>query len=179
MTTQATLSDTATLRQRAEKRLQDGALTEGYGADREKVLELLNTALATELVCTLRYKRHHHMAAGLRAEPAAAEFLEHALQEQEHADSLATRIVQLGGEPDFSPAGLEERSHAEYGDAKSLDDMLRENLVAERLAIESYGEMIRFIGDGDPTTRRLLEDILAVEEEHADDLAGLREGEAC
>ena len=175
MTARSTLSDTATLRRRAESHLEDGALTAGYRADRDRVVELLNTALATELVCVLRYKRHHFLAAGLQAEPAAAEFLEHAREEQDHADRLAARIVQLGGEPDFSPRGLQDRSHAEYGTADTLEGMLRENLVAERLAIESYGEMIRFVGEDDPTTRRLLEDLLAVEEEHADDLAGLRE----
>jgi len=176
MTPSATLSDTSTLRRNAARHLEQGALTEGYRADRERVLELLNTALATELVCVLRYQRHHFMAQGLRAEPAAVEFLEHARQEREHASRLATRIVQLGGEPDFSPHGLAERSHAEYGSARTLSEMLREDLVAERLAIDAYREMIRFVGDDDPTTRRMLEDSLAVEEEHADDLAGLRAG---
>jgi len=167
------LSDVKTLRAHARKNIERGAVTEGYQADRERVLELLDTALATELVCVLRYKRHYFMASGLHSEAVAAEFLEHATQEQQHADQLAQRIVQLGGEPDFSPEGLAARSHAEYGGASKLKDMLREDLIAERIAIESYGEMIRFIGGDDPTTRRLLEDILSVEEEHADDLAGL------
>jgi len=171
------LSDVQTLRQRARQHIERGAVTEGYQADRDTVLELLNTALATELVCVLRYRRHHFMASGLHAEAAAREFLEHAEEEQEHADRLAARIVQLGGEPDFAPKGLTKRSHSEYGDATALREMLREDLIAERIAIESYGEMIRYVGDRDPTTRRLLEDILAVEEEHADDLSGLMEKE--
>ncbi len=150
-----------------------GAVTSSYEADREKVLEMLNGALATELVCTLRYRRHHAMAEGLRSRPAAAEFLTHAQQELDHAQTLAHRIVQLGGEPDYSPAGLAERSHADYVAGDSLEEMIRSNLEAERLAVDSYRAMIREIGDGDPTTRRLLEDILAVEEEHADDMAGL------
>lgn len=167
------LSDVRTLREKARQNLERGAITDGYGADLEAVLRLLDEALATELVCVLRYKRHHFVAKGLRAEVAAAEFLEHAAQEQEHADRIAARIVQLGGEPDFAPERLASRSHSEYTQGKSLRSMLEDNLVAERIAIESYGEMIRFIGQGDPTTRRLLESILATEEEHADDLASL------
>lgn len=167
------LSDVKTLRERARRHMERGAVTEGYGADRETVLRLLNEALATEIVCVLRYRRHHFLAEGLHASTAAAEFLEHANEEQQHADRLAARIVQLGGEPDFAPEGLKSRSHSEYHAGTDLEDMLREDLVAERIAIESYAEMIRFIGDGDSTTRRMLEDILAVEEEHADDLAGL------
>jgi bacterioferritin len=169
-------TDIRAIRERAREHMERGAVIEGYRADREAVVKLLNDALATELVCVLRYKRHYFTASGLRAEPAAAEFLEHARQEQEHADSLATRIVQLGGEPDFNPEGLAGRSHSEYVEGGNLREMLRENLVAERIAIESYGEMVRFLGDDDPTTRRLLEDILAVEEEHANDLSGLLVG---
>ena len=136
---------------------------------------MLNEALATELVCTLRYKRHYFMARGIHAEAVAAEFLEHATQEQQHADEIAQRIVQLQGEPDFSPDGLTARSHAEYVEGTSLSDMIRQNLIAERIAIDSYRQMIAFIGEKDPTTRRLLESILEVEEEHADDLVGLLE----
>lgn len=171
------LSDAKTLRKRARHGLEHGAVTEAYRADRGAVIEMLNTALATELVCTLRYRRHFYMATGLHAEVVAQEFLEHANEELTHADRIAARIVQLGGEPDFSPDALGSRSHAEYGEATSLDAMLRDNLIAERVAIDSYGEMVRHIGDDDPTTRRMLEDILAVEEEHADDLAGLLERE--
>jgi bacterioferritin len=165
--------DVRELRERARRNIECGAVTANYGADLLKVLELLDGALATEIVCMLRYKRHYFMAQGLRAETAAAEFLEHAQQEQAHADEIAQRIVQLGGEPDFAPATLTERSHAEYVEGASLKDMIQENLIAERIAIESYGAMVRFIGDGDPTTRTMLERILATEEEHADDLASL------
>ena len=165
------LTDVKTLRERARKHIEQGAVTPGYRADRETVLKLLNEALATEIVCVLRYRRHHFMAEGLAAEPVAQEFLVHANEEQQHADQLAGRIVQLGGEPNFSPEGLTSRSHAEYVEGETLLDMIREDLVAERIAIDSYGEMIQYIGDKDPTTRRMLEDILAMEEEHADDLA--------
>lgn len=167
------LTDIKTLRERARRHIEDGAVTPGYGAEREVVVRLLNEALATEIVCVPRYKRHYFMATGLSAAAAAAEFLEHANEEQVHADQLAARIVQLGGAPDFSPEGLMTRSHAEYVEGESLEQMIREDLVAERIAIDSYGEMIRYVGDGDPTTRRLLEEILAMEERHADDLAGL------
>jgi len=167
------LSDVKKLRERARKHMERGALTEGYGADRDTVIEILNTALATELVCVLRYKRHYFLASGIHAEPVASEFLEHAREEQEHADRIAARIVQLGGQPNFAPEGLASRSHSEFGSAEELDEMIREDLVAERIAIDSYGEMVRYLGDGDPTTRRMLEEILAVEEEHADDMAGL------
>lgn len=167
------LSDVHTLRERARQNIEQGAVTEGYQADRTAVIDLLNTALATEIVCALRYRRHYYVASGLNAEAVADEFLEHANQEAEHADRLAARIVQLGGEPDFNPGTLASRSHAEYTESTELKQMVRENLVAERIAIESYSEMVRFIGVSDPTTRRMLEDILAVEEEHADDLAGL------
>lgn len=167
------LTDIKTLRKRARQKIEDGAVTEGYAADPNVIIELLNNALATEIVCTLRYKRHYFMASGLKAQAAAAEFKEHAEEEQHHADMIAERITQLGGEPDFSPAGLQSRAHAEYVEGESLTDMLKEDLIAERIAIDSYGELIRFIGDDDPTTRRMLEDILATEEEHADDLSGL------
>ena len=167
------LTDVKTLRARARKHIEQGAVTEGYKADRNTVIRLLNEALATEIVCVLRYKRHFFMASGLHADPVAAEFLQHANEEQAHADELATRIVQLGGEPNFSPEGLVSRSHAEYVEGESLLDMIKEDLVAERIAIDSYGEMIRYLGSDDPTTRRMLEGILAMEEEHADDLASL------
>jgi bacterioferritin len=167
------LTDVATLRERARQHMQTGAVTANYGADPKVVVEVLNAALATEIVCVLRYKRHHYMASGLSAQPVAAEFLQHANEEQGHADLIAARIVQLGGEPNFSPEGLVDRSHSEYAPGKDLIDMIEEDLVAERVAIDSYGDMIRYVGDSDPTTRRMLEDILAVEEEHADDLANL------
>ena len=167
------LTDIQTIRDRARAHMEDGAVTQGYGADRDKVLEVLNEALATEIVCTLRYKRHYYMAEGLNAEAAEAEFLEHATQEQQHADQIAARIVQLGGAPNFSPEGLASRSHAEYVEGESLEEMIREDLVAERIAIDTYREIITWLGSGDSTTRRMLEEILAVEEEHADDLVGL------
>ncbi|HQT30589.1 MAG TPA: ferritin-like domain-containing protein [Thiobacillus sp.] len=170
------LTDIKTLRARARKHIEDGAVTQGYQADRTTVIKLLNEALATELVCILRYKRHYFMASGINADSVAQEFLQHATEEQGHADLIATRIVQLKGEPDFNPEGLAMRSHAEYIEGDSLTDMIREDLVAERIAIDSYGEMIRYIGDKDVTTRRMLEDILAMEEEHADDLSSLLEG---
>ncbi len=171
--TAAQLTDVATLRKRARLHIEEGAITEGYSADREEVLKLLNASLATELVCYLRYKRHYFMATGLKASVAAAEFLEHAQQELAHSDLLAERIMQLGGEPDFNPEGLTGRSHAEYVEGKTLKEMITEDLVAERIAIDSYREIITFIGNDDPTTRRLFEEILAQEEEHADDLADL------
>jgi bacterioferritin len=167
------LTDTRTLRERARQGLADGAVTAGYGPLRDEVLALLDSALATELVCMLRYRRHHFMARGVLSKPVADEFLLHATQELEHADWLAERIVQLGGAPDFEPVGLTARSHAQYIEGQSLADMIRENLVAERIAIDAYRECIAFLGDSDPTTRRLLETILATEEEHADELATL------
>ncbi|MFO1519907.1 MAG: ferritin-like domain-containing protein [bacterium] len=167
------LSDVKTLRERARKHIENGAVTESYKADRKTVLKILNEALATEIVCILRYKRHYFMASGIDAPQAAAEFLQHANEEQTHADQIAERIVQLGGEPNLSPEGLLTRSHSEYVEGKDLKEMIKEDLVAERVAIESYGEMIRYVGDDDPTTRRMLEGILAMEEEHADDLADL------
>ena len=172
------LSDAATLRQRARRGLETGAVTEGYQADRGTVLRLLNEALATELVCTLRYRRHYFMAQGLESESVKQEFLEHAREEQEHADRIAARIVQLEGEPDFNPRGLADRSYAEYVAGDTLESMIREDLVAERVAIDSYREMINYIGTRDPTTRRMLEEILAKEEEHAEDMASMLQGVA-
>jgi bacterioferritin len=171
-----TLTDVATLRSQARKDLERGAVTAGYGADRVHVLKLLNAALATELVCVLRYRRHHFMARGIHGQNVGAEFLVHSNEEQGHADLLAARIVQLGGEPDFSPDHLTERSHAEYVAGDTLTQMIREDLVAERIAIDSYRDMVRFLGEQDPTTSTLLKQILAVEEEHADELADLLEG---
>jgi len=168
------MSDIPTLRRRAREHVEKGAITSSYAADRETVLRLLNEALATELVCTLRYRRHFYMAEGVQAEAVKREFLEHAQEEQEHADLLAQRIVQLDGMPNFDPHGLAERSHAEYVECSTLDEMIRENLVAERVAIESYKEMIGYLGHDDPTTKLLLESILAKEEEHAEDLSSMR-----
>jgi bacterioferritin len=167
------LSDIKTLRERARQHIENGAVTEGYRADRDTVVKLLNEALATEIVCVLRYKRHYFMASGIHAEGVAAEFLQHANEEQGHADLIGQRIVQLGGEPDLNPEGLSTRSHAEYVEGENLLDMIKEDLVAERIAIDSYREMINYVGNDDPTTRRMLEGILAVEEEHADDLVNL------
>ena len=167
------LSDIQEIRRRARQHMENGAVTDSYKADRATVLRLLNEALATEIVCVLRYKRHHFMARGLNAQSVADEFAEHAAEEQEHADKLAERITQLDGEPNFSPEGLLMRSHSEYVEGKTLVDMIREDLVAERIAIESYSEIVRYLGDKDPTSRRLMEEILAKEEEHADDLTDL------
>jgi len=169
------LTDIKTLRERARKHIENGAVTEGYKADRGIVVKLLNEALATELVCVLRYKRHYFMAAGINAESVAAEFLQHANEEQGHADLIARRIVQLKGEPDFNPEGLLTRSHAEYVEGDTLTDMIKEDLVAERIAIDSYRDMVNYFGTDDPTTRRMIEGILAMEEEHADDLVNLLE----
>jgi len=170
---EATLSDVRTLRKRARQTIGDGAVTTGYAADRAAVIRLLNEALATELVCVLRYKRHYVMAKGIHSDPVKAEFLAHAGEEMNHADLLAKRIVELGGEPNFSPDGMSTRSHAEYVEGDTLDAMITENLIAERIAIESYREMIAYLADHDPTTQRMLKEILAGEEEHADDLASL------
>ena len=167
------LTDIETLRRRARAEIEQGPITSSYGADRERVIAVLNEALATEIVCVLRYKRHYYTATGLNAGPVAAEFLQHANEELGHMDQLALRITQLQGQPNFDPDGLTSRSHAEYVEGETLVDMIREDLVAERVAIESYSEIIRWLGTGDPTTRRLMEDILAVEEEHADDLLSL------
>jgi bacterioferritin len=167
------LSDVKELRRRARQHIQDGAVTAGYGADREKVVAVLNEALATEIVCILRYKRHYFMATGIHANAVAQEFAEHAAEEQGHADRIAGRITQLGGEPNFNPEGLASRSHSQYVEGASLVDMIKEDLVAERIAIESYSEIVRFLGERDVTTRRMMEEILANEEEHADDLRDL------
>lgn len=159
----------------AAQNLADGPVTAGYQGDREAVLQMLNEALATELVCINRYKRHYYTVAGRDNAGIKAEFLEHATEEQEHADWLAERIVQLNGQPDFNPATLLERSHAEYDDSMEVQSMVRANLIAERVAIESYRQMIQRIGDSDPTTKQLLVKIMAVEEEHADDMRDLLE----
>ena len=169
------LTDIKTLRQRARDHIMQGAITPGYTAERETVVKLLNEALATEIVCVLRYKRHYFMATGINADSVAAEFQQHATEEQQHADQIAARIVQLNGEPNLNPEGLTSRSHAEYVEGENLVDMIKENLVAERIAIDSYREMINYIGNKDTTTKRMLENILAMEEEHADDLVGLLE----
>ena len=169
------LSDVKEIRRRARAHMQEGAVTEGYRADRETVVRLLNDVLATEIVCVLRYRRHHFTASGIHATAVAGEFMKHSQEEQGHADQVAERIIQLGGEPDFDPAGLATRSHAEYAAPAGLVEMIREDLVAERVAIESYTEIVRYLGDKDPTTRRLLERILAVEEEHADEMRTLLE----
>lgn len=168
------LTDKAALRRRARQDIESGAVTGSYAADRATVLRLLNEVLATELVCTLRYRRHYFMASGLEAESVRQEFLEHAQDEQEHADRIAARIVQLDGAPNFDPNGLAERSHAEYVAGDSLESMIRENLIAERVAIDTYREFLRYLGTSDPTTTRLMEEILAKEEEHAEDLSSMR-----
>ena len=169
------VTDIQTLRARARQHIEQGAVTQGYSADRDTVIRLLNEALATEIICVLRYKRHYFMASGINAQSVAQEFLQHATEEQMHADQIAQRIVQLGGAPNFSPEGLSTRSHSEYVEGASLLDMIKEDLVAERIAIDSYRDMIRYFGNDDPTTRRLMETILAVEEEHAEDLVTLLE----
>ena len=169
------VTDVQELRRRARAHMEQGAVTEGYRADVETVLRILNEALATEIVCVLRYKRHYYMAAGIHATAVADEFLEHANAEQRHADRIAERITQLGGEPDLNPGNLVSRSHSEYVEGKGLIEMIREDLVAERIVIESYSEIIRFLGNDDPTTRRMMEQILATEEQHADDMRTLLE----
>ncbi len=179
MKSKMVLTDVATLRTQARKHIEQGAVTAGYSADREEVLRLLNQALATEIVCVLRYRRHHFMARGIDAKGVAEEFLAHSNEEQQHADQLAARIVQLGGEPDFSPDSLSARSHAEYVAGSSLAEMIREDLVAERIAIDSYRELIQYLDEQDPTTSQLLKSILAVEEQHADELADLLDGMSC
>lgn len=173
MTERPKLSNISTLRERARRHIEDGAVIDDYKADRAMVLKLLDEALATEIVCSLRYKRHYYTAHGLASLSVAEEFIEHARQEEQHADRFAARISELGGSPNFSPHGLAERSHAEYVEGNSLMEMIREDLIAERIAIESYREIITYLGDDDPTTRRLFEEILAVEEEHAEDLVSL------
>jgi len=164
------LSDISAIRERARQHISDGAVTPSYNANKEVVLKLLNEALATELVCVLRYRRHYYM------EGVKKEFLEHSHEEQEHADLIAERIVQLGGAPNFDPNGLSTRSHAEYAEGHTLEEMITEDLVAERVAIESYREMVEYIGVHDPSSRRLLERILAVEEEHAEELSSMLKG---
>ena len=169
------LTDIKTLRARARQHIEQGAVTAGYQADRDTVIKLLNEALATEIVCVLRYKRHYFVATGIDAQPVANEFLEHANEEQQHADRISQRIVQLGGTPNLSPEGMLTRSHSEYVEGSDLISMIKENLVAERIAIDSYREMIGYLGENDPTTRRMMEEILATEEEHADDLVSMLE----
>lgn len=176
MTTKSALTDVKTLRAQARKHIEEGAVTAGYSANRAMILKLLNEALATEIVCVLRYRRHHFMARGIHARSIDDEFLVHSNEEQGHADQIAQRIVQLGGEPDFAPDSLSSRSHAEYVAGGSLLEMIKEDLVAERIAIDSYREMIQYIGDQDPTTSHMLREILAVEEKHADELADLLVG---
>jgi bacterioferritin len=173
MKSQPFLTDIKTLRERARLHIENGAVTPGYKADRETVVKLLNEALATEIVCVLRYKRHHFMASGLNAQSVAQEFLQNANEEQTHADQIARRIVQIGGAPNFSPEGLVTRSHSEYVEGATLIGMIEEDLIAERVAIDSYHEMIGYLANDDSTTRRMLEEILAMEEEHAEDLSSL------
>jgi bacterioferritin len=170
------LTDVRTLRERARRNIEEGALTRSYRGDAAAVVRVLNDALATEIVCTLRYRRHYFTAKGPNAEGVKAEFLEHANEEQEHADRIAERIVQLGGDPDFDPAGLASRSHAEYVPGTSLVDMIKEDLVAERIAIDSYREIVQWVAPFDPVTRALMEEILAKEDEHADELSDLLAG---
>jgi len=167
-------ADIEEIRRRAREKMDQGAVTATYQADRQKVIDVLNEVLATELVCVLRYKGHYFMAQGIHSQAVAAEFLEHAKEEEAHADLVAKRITELNGKPNFNPNGLHTRSHAEYSDAdQSLEEMIREDLVAERVAISTYSEIVRWLGNEDPTTRRMIEGILATEEEHADDLAKL------
>lgn len=174
-TTTPFLSDIRELRRRARENMMRGSVTSDYKGDLRQAVDILNAALATELVCILRYKRHYYMARGIAKDSVAGEFLQHANEEQQHADMIADRITQLGGAPDFNPEGLAMRSHSEYKEGTSMVDMIKEDLVAERVAIESYREMVRFFGENDPTTRRMLEQILAVEEEHANDMVDLLE----
>src|SRR5436190_24047094 len=164
------------IRDRAREHMSSGAVTGAYAADRKVVISVLNEALATEIVCVLRYKNHYFMARGIHAQSIAQEFLEHAGQEQDHADAIAARITQLGGVPNMNPADLATRSHSEYKEGNDIEEMMQEDLVAERIAVETYSEIIRWLGNDDPTTRRMMEDILSVEEKHADDLANLLAG---
>ncbi|MDX1484600.1 MAG: ferritin-like domain-containing protein [Alphaproteobacteria bacterium] len=168
-------TDLETIQKRAREKMMDGAVTGAYKADRQQVVDVLNEVLATEIVCILRYRNHYYMATGINADPVAQEFLQHANEEQMHADWASVRISQLGGTPNWNPEGLVTRAHARYAEGDTLEAMIKEDLVAERVAIETYSEMIRWLGDDDPTTRRMIEDILKMEEEHADDLAGLLE----
>jgi bacterioferritin len=169
----AFVTDLETIRLRARQQIEGGAVTQGYEGDSQTVVKLLNDALATEIVCVLRYRRHYFMAQGMSSESVKKEFLQHANEEQGHADQLAERIVQLGGEPNLSPDGMLSRSHSEYIEGETLEEMIKEDLIAERIAIDSYREMVEYLKDFDPTTRRLLEEILAKEEEHAEDLVSL------
>jgi bacterioferritin len=169
------VSDIKAIQKRAREQIQKGAVTGGYLANRKQVVEILNEALATEIVCVLRYKRHYYMAKGIHAKSVAAEFLEHAGEEQGHADEIAARIVQLGGAPNLNPDGLASRSHSQYHDGDDLAEMLKEDLIAERIAIDTYRDIIIYLGNDDPTTRRMMEAILANEEEHAEDLSTLLE----
>jgi bacterioferritin len=166
-------ADIEEIRRRAREKMEDGPITATYRADAEKVVEVLNEALATEIVCTLRYKNHYYMAQGIHGETVAKEFLQHSKEEEAHADAIAKRITELNGKPNFNPNGLATRSHAEYQESDSLEEMIREDLVAERVAVQTYAEIIRWLGNDDPTTRRMMEGVLAQEEEHADDLAKL------
>lgn len=166
-------TDIRAIRERARAKMMDGAVTDAYLADRDQVIGVLNEVLATEIVCNLRYRNHYFMASGINSNTVASEFLEHANQEQQHVDMVAERITQLGGNPNFNPEGLNTRSHAEYEEGDGLEEMIKQDLVAERIAIETYSEIIRWLANDDPTTRNLMEDILKVEEEHADDLVNL------
>lgn len=166
-------ADIEEIRRRAKEKMEDGAVTANYKADRDKVISVLNEVLATETVCVLRYKNHYYMAKGVHAPGIEEEFLEHANEEQDHADKVAKRIAELGGTPNLNPKGLSERSHAEYGTGETLNEMIQEDLIAERIAIATYSEIVRWLGNDDPTTRRLIEELLAKEEEHADDMAKL------
>lgn len=167
--------DLEAIRKRAKDKMEQGAVTSAFQGDPEKICAVLNEVLATETVCTLRYRSHYFMAKGIHASGVEDEFLEHAKEEQEHADRVAKRITELNGTPDLSPEGLATRSHAEYGDAETLSDMIKDDLVAERIAIQTYTEIIKWLGESDPTSRRMMEEILEVEEEHADDMAKLLE----
>ena len=169
------LTDVKELQRRAREHVEKGAVTPDYKIDVETAVKLLNEALATEIVCVLRYRRHHFMASGIHSQAVAGEFMEHAVEEQEHADMIAERITQLGGAPNFNPEGLLSRSHAQYVEGETLLEMIKEDLIAERIAIESYREMINWFGTSDSTSRRMLEEILATEEEHADDMSTLLE----
>jgi bacterioferritin len=169
------LSDVKELRRRARQHMDQGAVTVGNTLDVKRTIAILNEALATEWVCVLRYKRHYYTAKGIHKESVAAEFAQHAIEEQEHADQISERITQLGGSPELNPSGFTSRAHSEYNQPEDLVEMIKENLIAERIAIESYNEMVRYFGHGDPTTRRVIESILAVEEEHANDMADLLE----
>ena len=175
MSSKPFVSDIENIRKRAREHIRQGAVTQGYKADRETVIKVLNEALATEIVCVLRYKYHYYMASGIHAQSVAAEFLEHAAEEQDHADQIAARITQLDGKPDLNPKNLLTQSHSEYVEGSSLVEMIEEDLVAERIAIDSYREIIQYLGNNDPTTRRVMESILAKEEEHAEDLKTLLE----